>query len=295
MQFIWFCAAGYSYFGGIGLIILATFLLIFNRNLYSRLSSLIFLILAIFLIFLSATPLPWWFYTVWAVSTLAYFIISIFQLKPILYLRMILRIIALVLSVTALLIELPFILKPSFPSQKFNVLYVIGDSVSAGIGGLKEQTWPKIFEKSSGADVVNLSESGATVSSAMRQTVQINYDSENVIVLLEIGGNDLFAPTPCGEFKRDLEQLVKTAKGSKRTVAMLELPTLPWQIQYTKIQRELAKKLSVILIPKRIFVSVLSQNGATRDLAHLSAKGHEVMSQKIWEILKESISKTKKR
>ena len=71
---------------------------------------------------------------------------------------------------------------------------MIGDSISAGIGNRDEQTWPKILRQKYKIEVIDVSVAGATVNSALKhQANQVK--SDNSIVLLEIGGNDLFAPT----------------------------------------------------------------------------------------------------
>lgn len=288
MKFIWFCAAGYSFFIGAGLLTSGILFSIFYKKLWSNLIVYIFTIIGIFLIFLSATPLPWWFYIIWIIAILGCLCSITLRTYSTLKLPVFLRITAISLSMTAMLAELPFQLKPFIPKQKFEKLYVIGDSVSAGISGKEEQTWPEIISKKYKVDVINLSESGATVASAVRQAARV--DCENAIVLLEIGGNDLFAPTPPDSFEQDLKRILKTVSSSKRTVIMLELPLQPWHIRYGRIQRRLAKQFGIILIPKRFFVSILAAKGAALDLAHLSPSGHNLMAEKIWSLVGSSLS-----
>jgi lysophospholipase L1-like esterase len=162
-------------------------------------------------------------------------------------------------------------------------LYVIGDSVSAGIQGPNEATWPRLLAERCAIDVNNLAESGATVATAIRQARQIG-DGPG-LVLLEIGGNDLFAPTPTARFREDLDRLLRQVTGPNRTVVMLELPLLPWQMEYGRIQRQVARSHGVILVPKRFFVRVLRHKGATLDLAHLSSEGHRKMANEVAALL----------
>ena len=244
------------------------------------------------MIFLSATPLPLWFYIVWAISILVWLSNIAFRINSALRYLKAFNLVVSSLCIAGLLMELPFYLKPSFPKSNYEKLYVIGDSVSAGIGGTKEETWPKILHKKYGINVVNLSKSGATVASAIRQAAQIK--TENAMVFLEIGGNDLFAPTPAKTFEESLKQILKKVSSPTRLVVMLELPLMPWDIKYGNIQRRLAKQFNVILIPKRFFVSVLAAKNATLDLAHLSQNGHQLMAEKIWSLIKPSILSTVK-
>lgn len=240
-------------------------------------------IIGAFLIFLSATPLALLFYVIWIVVIISWLPVVSLRISLPLKVAGFLRIIAVCLPIIALIVELPFHLEPSNLEGKFEKLYIIGDSVSAGIGGKTEQTWPKILEKKYGINIVDLSEPGATVGSAMRQAAQV--DSADAVVLLEIGGNDLFAPTTPDTFAENLTQILKTVSTPKRMVVMLELPLKPWHIKYGRIQRQLAKRFDVILIPKRFLVSVFAAKDATVDLAHLSPSGHKLMSEKIWSLV----------
>lgn len=287
MSFIWFCAAGYSLFVGIALLTISMAFFLFVKQPWKKLIIYPFALIAIFLIFLSATPLHPLLYTLWTASVLGWLIfcaIEKLSKKPF---TKFLTAIAFALSITVLLTQIPFYLKPSMPKQKFDKLYIIGDSVSAGIGGQNEMTWPKLLHDKHAINVTNLSQAGDTVTSAISQADKI--DDHQAIILLEIGGNDLLASTAYSQFEKDLTQVLKTVTSDSSMVVMLELPIFAWKIEYGRIQRKLAKKFNVILIPKRFFVSVLSAKDATQDLAHLSPKGHQIMMEKIWSILEANL------
>jgi acyl-CoA thioesterase-1 len=191
------------------------------------------------------------------------------------------------LTLTAVSIELRYSLKPAMPNQLYEKLYIIGDSVTAGIGNKDEVTWPGIIQKKVKADIIDLAQSGATVATVLRQAEQI--DTKNALVLCEIGGNDLFGPTPYSEFRSNLNLILQRVKKNGNTVVMLELPLLPWQIEYGRIQRQLANEFNVILIPKRFFAAVLSQEQASSDLAHLTYKGHQLMAEQIWSLIGQNL------
>ncbi len=62
MQLIWFCAAGYSFFLGGTILLAAVFLSRFQKRLWQKLVVYLLIIAAVFLIYLSATPLNYLFY-----------------------------------------------------------------------------------------------------------------------------------------------------------------------------------------------------------------------------------------
>ena len=92
-------------------------------------------------------------------------------------------------------------------------------------------------------------------------------------------------------FMKDLEQILKTVSGPNRTVIMLELPLLPWQIQYGRIQRKVARQHNTILIPKCFLTTIFGNEQTTVDLAHLSPTGHKLLAEKVWDLIGHTFSK----
>jgi acyl-CoA thioesterase-1 len=70
---------------------------------------------------------------------------------------------------------------------------------------------------------------------------------------------------------------------------MLELPLRPQDIRYGRIQRQLAEKYEVVLVPKHFFARLFATKGATVDLVHLSQAGHQLMAERVWNLLKDSL------
>jgi acyl-CoA thioesterase-1 len=148
-----------------------------------------------------------------------------------------------------------------------------------------EQTWPKVLRDDCGVEVRDFSHVGATVKSAMSQAERVDGSG---LVLLEIGGNDLLGPgsgTPPSEFAKHLDALLDRVASNERTTVMLELPLPPFANEFGAIQRGLARRHGVLLIPKRSFLAVLTTEGATVDGIHLSPAGHRQMAEAIARLL----------
>lgn len=99
---------------------------------------------------------------------------------------------------------------------------------------------------------------------------------------MEIGGNDVLGTTTTSQFATDLEALLSNIATSDRQVIMFELPLPPFYHEYGRIQRTIAARHHVILIPKRVFLSVIAGNDSTLDSIHLSEAGHESMAATVW-------------
>jgi acyl-CoA thioesterase-1 len=170
-------------------------------------------------------------------------------------------------------------------THRYDTLAVIGDSVSAGLLGPHEPTWPKQFRERYFGSVVDLSSAGATARSALRQAQSLNAraNDRDAVVLIEIGGNDFFELVPPSDFATDLDRLLTELSRPNRRLIMLELPLPPFYNAYGRVQRELAARHRVALVSKREFARVLFAPGATLDTVHLSEAGHSLFADMVWQ------------
>jgi lysophospholipase L1-like esterase len=164
---------------------------------------------------------------------------------------------------------------PTIEGEPSDHLVVIGDSISAGLDA-RVAPWPAIMERATGVQVRNLSRPGATMTDGLALADGVTH--EDHLILIELGGNDLIAGGPSDVFARELEALLAKLAVSGRTVVMFELPLLPFRIAYGQIQRRLAAKYGVPLIPKRYLTGVIAGKDATLDGLHLTDAGARRMA-----------------
>jgi acyl-CoA thioesterase I len=181
--------------------------------------------------------------------------------------------VVLVLVLTA--IEFSHRKMPIITGKPGDHLAVIGDSISSGIDP-RIPAWPLVLQQANGIAVRNLARPGAQSSEGLTMAEKLT--PEDHVVLIEIGGNDLLEGVPSDEFGRALDALLSKVIAPGRTVVMFELPLFPHKMAYGRIQRGLAAKYGVWLIPKRFFVEVIGGANATSDGLHLSDEGTRRMA-----------------
>ena len=71
---------------------------------------------------------------------------------------------------------------------------------------------------------------------------------------------------------------------------MFELPLPPFCNEFGRAQRNVAAKHNVILIPKRVFLSVIAGSDSTLDSIHLSQSGHQFMADCVWKLVRSAFS-----
>jgi len=232
----------------------------------------------IFCLVMSATPLPVWAWCVWA-AFFAIWCVCLASRKSSQKLRTAATAAAAICTIAAAGWELSYHLPPRAVPGKWNRLVVIGDSLSAVDFTEGGDPWPTLLARDTGIDVVNLAFSGAKAGSAERRLS--GDDLAGALVLLEIGGNDILGATSASEFEASLERLLRKICRDDNAVLMLELPLPPLYNRFGEIQRRLAGRHGVVLIPKRYFASVLLGSDSTIDSLHLSPTGHRKMSDLI--------------
>lgn len=238
------------------------------------------LVLGLLLMVLSATPLPIWMYAVFISLALSRWLLP--SRKGIGWALTS----ALALQGCLMIgIETRYHLRPIIPRPQDNQVFIIGDSLSMW-ADRPEQNWPGILGERTGLKVHNFSFGGARARTALSNAERVN--TNEALVILEMGGNDILGGTPPSAFRADLEHLlVQVCKGNHHVV-MLELPLPPFCNRYGKVQRDLARRFGATLIPKRYLTAVLATAGATEDGLHLSPEGHVLLAETVRSLIADS-------
>jgi acyl-CoA thioesterase-1 len=231
---------------------------------------------------ISAVPLSYWLYGVAGVCTIGWMITQNAKADRWRVRRETWRWAAAGVWLAMMVYEAPHHFLPRVPQLSDPALYILADSITAGLQD-GEDTWPKRLARAHAIDVHDLSRAGATAGSALQQAEKV--PAQGGLILLEIGGNDLLGSTTLAEFERDLDALLERLAAPGRTVLMFELPLPPLCNEYGRIQRILAARHDVRLIPKRILMGILTGHAATVDTIHLDQAGHAAMAEQIWRII----------
>ena len=276
-------ANGNAFFIGIGMTVLAFALRIFLEKRFQVILLTALWLIGVSLVILSATPIPFWLYLLWFVLCIASRVA--FHRQASLRRKILITAAFAIFSLIVCLVELPFHVAKDVPVMGGQTIYVIGDSISAGIDE-KEKVWPAVLGDLSQLKVINLARPGATLETAMYQADKV--PSTNSLVIIEIGGNDLLGNTDSHTFYVQLDKLLGKLKSKDARLVMFELPLLPFWNEFGIHQRFLAEKYNVNLIPKNYLVRVFAKKGDTVDGLHLSQQGHDDLAKSVDGLLKVS-------
>lgn len=254
-----------------------------DRRRWQRVSAWGGLILGLLLVTLSAIPRPVALDVAGGMALL-FWMVTRLPGRRIGRLRSYGRVALALVVVAGFVSELRWWPKPHVALPQGMTVHVVGDSLSAGVGAPGDVPWPQMLAREHGLTVFNHAVAGATTRLASRQVAALRDDSGLVLVL--IGGNDLIGGRTADQFERDLDALLTQLKGAGHRVVMFELPLPPFQGAYGAVQRRLATRLDIPLVPRRTLGLVLAHPDSTVDGLHLSAAGHARLADAVWSVLR---------
>jgi acyl-CoA thioesterase-1 len=168
----------------------------------------------------------------------------------------------------------------------------LGDSLTAGAGVNPEQAWPVLLAKRTGWAVINGGVSGDTSAEALRRLPSLLEQHKPVLVLVTLGGNDMLRHIPRQETVANLGQMLTLikAQGAKAVLLATPEPSIAGavlrRLSAADFYREVGKQYQVPLIEDAI-PEVLSDPQLKGDPLHPNVEGHELLSGKIFDALKE--------
>ena len=238
--------SGDAFFTGIVLLMIAAFASLRALPIFRRITALTFL-LGLVAFVLSTTAIPYWCYVVAALATLAWIVSNAAKCFPKKWHRWT-TLAFVAVWLLAALVELPYHVMPTLSPVSSRSIAVIGDSVTAGIDADEtSETWPRRLAREHDVAVQDISRMGETAASALKHARTHTISAP--IVVVEIGGNDLLGPTTTEQFAQDLDALLTHLATPDRQIVLFELPLPPFRHEYGRVQRLVAQRHNVQLIP----------------------------------------------
>lgn len=272
-------ASGHAFFTGTALLLLSAGLSCFGSDVVKRITVGAF-IFGVAIVVISAAPIPYWCYGLTGLGAIAWGISYFYEAA-----RIWCRIGFALSCVIPIGFEIPYHVYWGVDESTDRRVAIVGDSITAGMGGSdRSRRWPDILSEDHRVEVIDLSNPGETVSSAHKQLHDRQINASLVIV--EIGGNDLLGSTSSSDFRADLDELLGHLAKRDRQIIMFELPLPPLRNEYGRMQRQLASRHNVVLIPKRILMGILAPRENTVDTVHLTQEGHDAMARIVWGLIK---------
>lgn len=177
-----------------------------------------------------------------------------------------------------------------------------GDSITAGHGIDKEKAFPALIQQKIDSlgwnfKSVNAGLSGETSAGGVRRIDWMLRQPVSVFVL-ELGGNDALRGIDLNSTQKNLQKIIDKVKAkypdARIVVAGMQVPPNlgpRYTEQFKKIYPKLAKKNNAKLIPFLLEGVGKNSRLMQSDGIHPNAKGHKMVAENVWDILKPILQK----
>ena len=181
---------------------------------------------------------------------------------------------------------------PSLAIAQSPSILVLGDSISAGYGlELVEQGWvsllqKKLIETKRHYSIINASISGETTAGGLSRLNALLSTHKPNIVLLQLGANDGLKGLSLVQMKNNLTEMVRLSQNYGAKVILLAMKIPPnygkrYIEQFYAIYPQLAKELTIQLVPFILEDVVLNKDLMQLDGLHPNAKAQSILADKI--------------
>ncbi|HET8855456.1 MAG TPA: arylesterase [Salinimicrobium sp.] len=182
-------------------------------------------------------------------------------------------------------------------SSKDPVILFFGNSLTAGMGVEPDQAFPALIEDKIDSlglpyTVINAGLSGETTASGKNRLDWVLNQKVDIFVL-ELGANDGLRGIPLEETRSNLQTIIDRVReknpDTEILLAGMQIPPnlgLEYTTEFREIFFELAEKNELYLIPFLLKGVAGEPELNQEDGIHPTAKGHEILAENVWEVLK---------
>jgi acyl-CoA thioesterase-1 len=185
--------------------------------------------------------------------------------------------------------------EPARANDARAAIVVLGDSLTAGLGLVPAQSYPGLLEQklqTSGSPfrIVNAGVSGDTSAGGLRRLDWVLQENPRVLIVA-LGANDGLRGLPVAEMKRNLAQIVETARARNVAVILAGMEAPPnYGVEYAtafrQAFRDVARKYDVPFIPF-LLDKVAGEPALNQpDGVHPNPQGAAIVADTVWAVLK---------
>lgn len=181
-------------------------------------------------------------------------------------------------------------------SAQAATLLVFGDSLSAGYGIARQQSWPSLLQarlhtEKFPYDVINASISGETTAGGRSRLPAALKQHRPAIAVLALGANDGLRGLSLAQSRDNLATMIRQAKqaGARVLLVGMELPP-NYGPDYTRafaaMYRELARQEKTALLPFLLAPVALDDAAFQPDRLHPTAAAQPRILDHVWPVLR---------
>ena len=184
------------------------------------------------------------------------------------------------------------------------VLLILGDSLSAGFGMNREQSWVHLLElrlqeRGYSYRILNSSISGDTTQGGLARLPRLMERYQPEIVIIELGANDGLRGINPDITRDNMSRMIRHSQdgGAQVLLAGIKLPPNYGEAYLQRFESmyiDLAGEYKTLLVPFFMDGVVFKPDLLQADGIHPNEKGQPVLLDNVWRILEQALTDTGK-
>tara|TARA_R110000868_G_scaffold64011_1_gene192637 strand:- start:4544 stop:5170 length:627 start_codon:yes stop_codon:yes gene_type:complete len=168
-----------------------------------------------------------------------------------------------------------------------DVIVAFGDSLTAGKGTTKENSYPAKLSKIINIEVINEGISGDESADGLARISSVLKKHHPRLVILALGGNDQLRKRKAAQTKENLKNIILLIRESGADIMLIAPPSFTIGLSAPDFYTELGDKFD-IPVDTTTLPSLLKDPDMKSDYIHLNAKGYQALAESIAETLKKT-------
>ena len=197
--------------------------------------------------------------------------------------------------ILAFLLSIVSLISPYSLAADPPVILVLGDSLSAGYGMNREQSWVHLLqlrldEQGHSYRILNSSISGDTTQGGLTRLPRLLNTYQPKIVMIELGANDGLRGIDPDLTRANMTRMIELSQdsGAQVLLAGIKLPPnygTQYLQKFESMYADLADKFDTLLVPFFMDGVVFTPGMLQADGIHPSVQGQPVLLENVWKVL----------
>lgn len=166
------------------------------------------------------------------------------------------------------------------PLPAGSTILAFGDSLTAGYGVSRQDSYPEVLAKITGHPVINSGISGETTTQGLARFSQVIDETKPALIILMEGGNDILQNLNPAQTKANLQQMITLAKQKNIQILLVAVPAKSLFSASAGFYKELAQENGLPLEDK-IIAELEKDPRYKSDYVHFNSQGYKLLAEKI--------------
>jgi acyl-CoA thioesterase-1 len=201
--------------------------------------------------------------------------------------------------ILAFLLSLVSLFPVTAPADDAPVILILGDSLSAGYGMNREESWVELLrtrlrEGGYTYAVLNSSISGDTTQGGLTRLPRLLDRYQPEIVIIELGGNDGLRGLKPDVTRKNISDMIRQSQASGARVLLTGIKLPPnygaaYLEQFESIYADLAREYGTLLVPFFMEGVVFTPGMLQADGIHPSTEAQPLLLENVWKVLEPAL------